>query len=146
MWSEDWNAVRGSVLERDAYACRNCPTDVDEVGVDGLHAHHVRPRADGGPDERANLLTLCEDCHGEKHSGRTTYLDGEFLQTVHGYGPLTSGEVADWMGCSRTTARRRLSALADAGDVERVERSDGTRWRPPRSVLGRILAALTPFR
>lgn len=147
MWSEDWNELRERVLKRDGYACRvrDCDTTREDVGVQNLHAHHVRPRADGGPDERANLITLCGPCHNRKHSGRTTYLDAEFIQVARGYGPLSTGEVADWVGCSRTTARRRMGELETDGEVVGVERNGTTAWRPPRSVLGRVLARLNPF-
>lgn len=145
MWDEQWRAVREQALSRDGRTCRNCPTTAADVGEDALHAHHVRPRADGGPDESENCLTLCEDCHGEKHQGRTTYLDVEFVQTVHGYGPMTTGEVADWIGCSRSTARRRLSALKSDGVVARSDGEGKDRWRAPRSFTRRVLDRLTPF-
>jgi 5-methylcytosine-specific restriction endonuclease McrA len=29
--------------------------------------HHIIPRGAGGPDELANLVTLCSDCHDEAH-------------------------------------------------------------------------------
>jgi 5-methylcytosine-specific restriction endonuclease McrA len=34
------------------------------VAVD---AHHVRQRSDGGPDTLANLVALCDGCHGSVH-------------------------------------------------------------------------------
>jgi hypothetical protein len=145
MWSEDWNRVRRRVLKRDGWTCRECPTDRADVGADGLHAHHVRPRSRDGPDEPANLITLCEDCHADRHQGRATYHDSEFRQVVHGYGPMSTREVADWMGCSRTTAHRRLSDLSSAGAVERVDGGEVKQWRPPRSVFQRVLGALNPF-
>lgn len=145
MWDEEWQGVRNAVLTRDGNACRVCSAHADDVGTHRLHAHHIRPRADGGPDDPGNCVTLCEDCHAAKHGGRTSYLDVEFVQTVHGRGPLTTGEVADWMGCSRTTARRRLSDLDEQGTVVSVDAEDGTAWRAPRSLAGRVLDALNPF-
>ncbi len=37
---------------------------------DSLHVHHVRYRSEGGLHEVANLLTLCNDCHGIVHSDK----------------------------------------------------------------------------
>jgi hypothetical protein len=143
-WIPPREQARDAALNRDDHTCRECGADRDDAHR--LEAHHVRPSADGGPDAAANLITLCARCHRDKHTGRATYYDSEFRQTITAYGPMSTGEVADWMGCSRTTARRRLSALADAGDVRRVEREGRVVWRAPRSVVGRVLAAVTPFR
>lgn len=143
-----WSRIRERVLSRDGHTCRQCGATASEMGgQDRLHAHHVRPRAVDGPDDAANCVTLCERCHREKHRGRTTYLDVEFRQTVRGYGPMTTGEVADWMGCSQTTAYSRLDELTEDGRVERVGK-DGRSvvWRYPRGLGARILGKLNPLR
>lgn len=145
MWDTEWNDVRERVLDRDNRTCRNCPTDASDVGRDSLHAHHVRPRAAGAPDEAENCVLLCESCHTRRHGSRTRYLDPEFIQKVRGYGPLTTGEVAEWMTCSRATARRRLDALESSGEVERLHRDGDTLWRRRRSLLERLGAWLSPF-
>lgn len=145
MWSDEWRAVREDVLERDGHACRECPADADDVGVDRLHVHHIRARARDGPDEPANCITLCQSCHLGKHHGNTTYHDAEFVQTVMGYGPLTAREVAEWMGCDPSTARRRLKELSERGEVECVERDGTNEWHAPRSIVHRVLGNLSPF-
>jgi 5-methylcytosine-specific restriction endonuclease McrA len=41
-----------------------------------LSAHHVIPRAEGGPDHPSNLETLCVSCHGRESAaerGRHAY-------------------------------------------------------------------------
>jgi ATP-dependent DNA helicase RecQ len=57
----NWSAVRTLVLERDGYRCVECG-----VG-ENLHVHHLVPRHLGGPDEPANLITLCAGCHAVRH-------------------------------------------------------------------------------
>jgi hypothetical protein len=32
-----------------------------------LNHHHLVPRVHGGPDDEANLVTLCRECHGSLH-------------------------------------------------------------------------------
>lgn len=54
----DWRRLSRQTVERDG-ACVCC-------GSPGrcLNAHHVQPRAEGGPDSLDNLVTLCASCHG----------------------------------------------------------------------------------
>ena len=56
--------LRRSVLERDGFRCRDC--GAEEAARD-LDVHHLVPRALGGTDEPANLITLCGGCHGARH-------------------------------------------------------------------------------
>lgn len=83
-----WWRGRGTysthILYRDNFTCQNCGTfhaAKNEHGIrvpvsDGcLHVHHIKYVSDGGGDEPANLMTLCEDCHKlfhskEAHNGR----------------------------------------------------------------------------
>lgn len=32
-----------------------------------LHAHHIKPRKDGGTDKPSNLLLVCSSCHKSIH-------------------------------------------------------------------------------
>lgn len=64
--SRGWDATRRRVLDRDGHACRFCGIDDDDHRDEygrGLHAHHVVPKRDGGPDRPENLITVCESCH-----------------------------------------------------------------------------------
>lgn len=54
-----WREMRIQVMERDGHRCTCCGR-ADAA----LDVHHVVARRDGGTDEPANLVTLCEDCHG----------------------------------------------------------------------------------
>lgn len=48
--------------KRDGKQCQICGDRAgDPYCV--LHAHHIKPRAKGGPDIPANLITLCDLCH-----------------------------------------------------------------------------------
>lgn len=52
----DWRRVAKTVTERDG-ACVRCGS------THYLSAHHIIPRAEGGPDTPENLVSLCVSCH-----------------------------------------------------------------------------------
>lgn len=54
-------ATRRMVLRRDQYRCTVCGTSHD------LEVHHIVPRAEGGTNDPANLVTLCMACHSDTH-------------------------------------------------------------------------------
>ncbi len=56
--------VRAYVLWRDHHECQACH---GRSGDPMLTVHHIRPRADGGSDRPANLVTLCKTCHHRHH-------------------------------------------------------------------------------
>jgi len=58
--------VREYVLWRDRHQCRACK---GKSGDPVLTVHHLRQRKEGGSDRPANLVTLCETCHRDHHSG-----------------------------------------------------------------------------
>jgi 5-methylcytosine-specific restriction endonuclease McrA len=59
--------LRIACLMRDRYTCRHCGRRKCR-----LEAHHIVYRERGGKDTLANLLTLCESCHGKVHQGKIT--------------------------------------------------------------------------
>jgi len=59
-----WRNVRTVVLARDARRCQECGEPCQEGEAD---VHHLVPRAAGGADEPANLITLCDGCHAARH-------------------------------------------------------------------------------
>ncbi|WP_117363768.1 HNH endonuclease [Natrarchaeobaculum sulfurireducens] len=69
-YGEGWEALRRQTLRRDGYACQRCGAD-DRT----LQAHHVIPRAAGGPDDLENLVTLCRPCHGVIHQRNRSFDD-----------------------------------------------------------------------
>ena len=62
--------IQQKVKIRDGFACRLCGDWEDkyypETGaiVEAIHAHHIIPKAQDGPDTMENLVTLCDLCHG----------------------------------------------------------------------------------
>ncbi|MBS3949581.1 MAG: HNH endonuclease [Peptococcaceae bacterium] len=59
-----WN-VREYVLWRDGHKCQGRKTCKHDI----LNVHHIESRKTGG-NAPSNLITLCEDCHGDYHAGR----------------------------------------------------------------------------
>ena len=58
-----WGVIRRRVFQRDGYKCRNC-------GKRGsrFEAHHEPPeKAETDPYNPAHILTLCRQCHIERH-------------------------------------------------------------------------------
>lgn len=58
----NWRAAKAFALARDNYTCQQCNTG------NALDVHHWEPYSisfDNSPD---NLVTLCRDCHKEKHA------------------------------------------------------------------------------
>jgi hypothetical protein len=54
-----YDRLREHVMARDGWRCKNplCRK------ARALEVDHVIERSQGGPDEAANLVTLCNDCH-----------------------------------------------------------------------------------
>lgn len=61
------NHIRPAILERDYHKCMECKSEVK------LHVHHIKPISKGGEDTEGNLITLCNDCHAEKHKDSPIY-------------------------------------------------------------------------
>jgi len=53
--------LQNEVLARDGWRCQACGKGQN------LQVHHVQFRAQGGDDNEANLITLCQSCHAQKH-------------------------------------------------------------------------------
>ncbi|TKX83422.1 HNH endonuclease, partial [Halorubrum sp. SS5] len=63
--------IRERVLDRDDHTCQRCGCAVESENRSSQRSaevHHLIPRAAGGPDALANLITLCLRCHKEAHS------------------------------------------------------------------------------
>ena len=57
--------ARAHALDRDNYTCQCCGKKHVRLEV-----HHIIFRSQGGGDELANLITLCEKCHSGVHAGK----------------------------------------------------------------------------
>jgi len=62
--AERWRAARALVLARDRNTCQGCGCACSGGEAD---VHHLIPRAGGGDDDPANLVTLCDGCHAAHH-------------------------------------------------------------------------------
>lgn len=62
-----WKELQLEVYARDGWCCRGrqLVPAVECRGV--LDCHHILPRGRGGPDELANLVTLCRAHHDWAH-------------------------------------------------------------------------------
>jgi hypothetical protein len=56
-------AERFRILHRDRFSCRYCGA---RPGSDLLEVDHLVPRAKGGSDDEANLVTACKTCNSRK--------------------------------------------------------------------------------
>lgn len=65
---KDWYAIVKDILERDGGKCRNVKGGKECLNTLHLQVHHITPLSRGGKTVGANLITLCEDCHKERHS------------------------------------------------------------------------------
>lgn len=64
----EWNELRRQILQRDGYKCQNCGN------ADTLEVHHRQARHQGGTDDPANLVTLCETCHIQTDKHRVNFV------------------------------------------------------------------------
>lgn len=69
-------ALREQVYARDGFKCRHCKFR------NGLAAHHIIYRSQGGDDASWNLITLCSGigspCHQAVHRGDLGIVDPKF--------------------------------------------------------------------
>lgn len=64
-YGTDWYAVSASVVARDAKCLTpGCGNTAH------LHSHHIVRATKGGSNSKANLITLCEECHSKRHNGK----------------------------------------------------------------------------
>ncbi len=59
-----WVNFRLDIFKEDDWTCRRCGYEAAHPGEAELHADHIVPLADGGPEFlRSNIRTLCIPCH-----------------------------------------------------------------------------------
>lgn len=118
----EWRRLREKILQRDDRTCADCGATVGDVLEDGEPAevHHKTPVEAGGTNEPDNLITLCRDCHNERH--RRDELEETLSVFDDVRGPaVTSSDVADAVGLTAEAGRQRLARLYDRGMVGRRE-------------------------
>lgn len=92
----EWEEIRRKVLRRDGYQCVQCSANLRE---DGAHVHHLLPRASGGSDEPANLVSLCPMCHAAVHPHLGVGLARRLLQRA-------AVRLAEWLDTKGHLARQ----------------------------------------
>jgi RNA-directed DNA polymerase len=63
----EWEELRRQILQRDDYTCQHCGD------TSNLEVHHLTARHQGGTDDPANLITLCENCHIQDDAYRAKF-------------------------------------------------------------------------
>jgi predicted HNH restriction endonuclease len=66
-YERQFNVNRQIVLVLDNNECRECGSK------EKLHVHHIKERCKGGTNDINNLITLCNNCHKEKHKNENVY-------------------------------------------------------------------------
>lgn len=74
MNESSWQFNRKRALQRDRGQCQSCGLK-DEL----VHVHHKTPRSKGGTNRLDNLVTLCPQCHADRHDGRVCQTCGSVL-------------------------------------------------------------------
>lgn len=63
--AEGFENIKAYVRDRDNYTCQYCKKQNIK-----LHVHHIVFKSKGGTDRPDNLITLCEQCHNDLHTGK----------------------------------------------------------------------------
>lgn len=81
-----WDKLRQQILKRDGYLCQPCKRQ--GIFTEATQVDHLKRKADGGTDDKANLEATCKPCHDAK----TTAEKGHTLKTAIGVDgwPVTS--------------------------------------------------------
>lgn len=65
-YGDNWRELADACKQRAGYKCQRCGKSFLHNKL-ALHAHHIVPLSKGGRNVLANLIALCEDCHGKEH-------------------------------------------------------------------------------
>lgn len=111
-------SLRFEVFKRDDWACRYCGARPPSAI---LHADHVVPVVDGGPDELDNLVTSCSDCNlgkgGRSLDDRAPPFDPDAPEVLAVRAAQLRGyqdSMEDWLGAKREFEECLADALEEA--------------------------------
>lgn len=65
-YPDNWGELRKEVLARDRYTCTNCGLRGGRYSPVTFHVDHILPAGRGGAHTKANLRTLCTECHDKR--------------------------------------------------------------------------------
>ena len=68
-YGAEWQRLRKRILRRDKWLCVACRDR--GVMTAANNVDHIKPRAEGGIDDEANLRSLCRSCHELKTAGES---------------------------------------------------------------------------
>lgn len=71
------------VWQRDDCCCAICGQFIEA----GVKAHHEPPKSKGGQDIEENLITLCNECHHQRHFGEVKKYEAmckDYLNSMYG--------------------------------------------------------------
>jgi len=94
--SQEWRRRRLAVFERDQWRCTVC----NRFGQ-RLECDHIKPLAQGGTHDMANLRTICRPCHlaETRRQIKTHHVEGQ----------------AEWEEFFKATPARQRATLAGWG-------------------------------
>lgn len=101
--------IARTVLLRDGGVCANPGCGRRK----NLHAHHVIHRADGGPTELWNLITVCDLCHAAIHEGLLDVSGSKVTGLVWQPRPASPMAKLRQVDDLRETLRKLESSLGD---------------------------------
>ena len=122
--------TRFEILKRDGFRCKYCGAS---ALTSLLHVDHVLPRAEGGTDEPANLVTACAACNLGKSDVK---LDDSALPRVSAE-QLT--EQAEQMRGYLEAIRTREGAVEEARNFFLTEYRERVGDWPPKTISSRFL-------
>lgn len=123
--------LRYEILRRDGFACQYCGAGAPDAT---LTVDHVTPKALGGTDDPANLLTACEDCNAGKSSSNP---DAPLVEAA-------DRRAAQWKQAMETVIAQRQAVHSEL--MQRVKKFGDTWGDVPKEVgwrasVERFLAA-----
>ena len=66
-YGSEWQRIRAAYVRRHPF-CERCFAEHKLTLVEEVH--HILPLSEGGTNEEANLMSLCQSCHTKIHLER----------------------------------------------------------------------------
>ena len=69
-----WVKLRERILARDCHLCQTCAKAGRVTPATAVD--HIKPKAQGGTDDPANLAAICDPCHRDKTAAEAARAQG----------------------------------------------------------------------